>query len=145
MQVTRALEYANRAMVLLAQHYGEGPIVVARIAEETAAPPNFLHQVLNNLARAGLLVSRRGMTRGYELARPPGEITLLDIFEIIQGPLGLTSCTVEGNWCPRESRCSLSAVWHDIQGGIHTKLQAASLAKLTEGYSLQDGCPMRVE
>jgi len=79
------------------------------------------------------------------IPRPPAEITLLDIFEIIQGPLGLTSCTVEGNWCPRESRCSLSAVWHDIQAGIHKKLQAASLAKLTEGYSLEDGCPMRVE
>ena len=145
MQVTRALEYANRAMVLLAQNYGTEPLVVARIAEETAAPPNFLHQVLNNLARAGLLVSRRGMKRGYELARPPAEVSLLDVFEVIQGPLGLTSCTVEGNWCPRERSCSLSAVWHDIQDGIREKLAAATLEKLTVGREIDGGCPLRVD
>ncbi len=145
MQVTRALEYANRAMILLAKNYGQEPLVVARIAKETAAPPNFLHQVLNNLSRAGLLVSRRGTKRGYELARAPGLISLLDVFEVIQGPLGITSCTVEGNWCPRESRCSLSNVWHDIQSTMHTKLGEATLESLTAGHSVEDGCPKPVD
>ena len=145
MQITRALEYANRAVVLLANNYGKGPIVVADIAKSTSAPPKFLHQVLNNLARAGLLVSRRGAKRGYELARPPEEISLLHVFEIIEGPLGLTSCTMEGHWCPRESGCTLSSVWHTVQDQINFHLSEATLDRLSGTFDAKSGCPVRVE
>jgi len=144
MQVTRALEYANRAMVLLAAHQGRGPMLVNDIARLTAAPPNFLHQVLNTLARGGLLVCRRGTQRGYELARPPERISLLDVFEVVEGPLGLTSCTVEGQWCPREKRCSLSSVWHDVQDAILERLRSATLDRLSAHHSIDDGCPIPV-
>lgn len=145
MQVTRALEYANRAAVLLASNHGREPMLVADIAKATAAPPNFLHHVLNSLARGGLVVCRRGTRRGYELARPPAQISLLDIFEIIEGPLGLTSCTMEGDWCPRERTCSLSGVWHDIQGAIQERLKAATLDKMSHRHEIQEGCPVRAE
>ncbi|MFQ5845282.1 MAG: RrF2 family transcriptional regulator [Planctomycetota bacterium] len=145
MQVTRALEYANRAMVLLAAHHGRDPLVVSRIASTIAAPPNFLHQVLNNLARAGLLVCRRGAKRGYELARPPSEISLLDVFEQIEGPLGLTSCTVEGNWCPREPGCTVAAVWHQVQEAMRSLLRESTLDRLAAGFNAEAGCPVRVE
>ena len=145
MQVTRALEYANRAMSLLASFHGQEPVVVSRIAQSIAAPPNFLHQVLNNLARAGLVVCRRGAKRGYELARPPAEITLLDIYMVIEGPLGLTSCTVEGNWCPREQGCALSGVWHDIQDGIEGRLRETTLEHVRTPFSRDGGCPIRAE
>ena len=145
MQITRALEYANRAVVLLANNYGQDPILVADIAKATAAPPKFLHQVLNNLARAGLLVCRRGAKRGYELARAPESISLLDVFEVIEGPLGLTSCTLEGHWCPRESGCTLSGVWHSIQGAIQHHLGEATLDRLAGTFNEKSGCPVRVE
>jgi Rrf2 family cysteine metabolism transcriptional repressor len=118
---------------------------VARIAESIGAPPNFLHQVLNNLARAGLVVCRRGAVRGYELARSPAEITLLDIYQVIEGPLGLTSCTVEGNWCPREQGCALSGVWQDIQDGIEQRLQATTLEHVRMPFSGDGGCPVRAD
>jgi len=146
MQVTRALEYANRAMVHLAGHYGNGPVLVADIAKATAAPPNFLHQVLNNLSRAGLLICRRGRTRGYELARKPAEISLLEVFEVIEGPLGLTSCTMEGDWCPRSSGCSLASVWGEIQGSMAQSLKTATLDKLApRAGSQRAGCPVAVD
>ena len=145
MQITRALEYANRAVVLLASNYGKEPILVADIAKATAAPPKFLHQVLNNLARAGLLVCRRGATRGYELARRPEEISLLDVFEVMEGPLGLTSCTMEGHWCPRETDCTLASVWHAVQDQIQTHLAEATLDRLAGAFDTKSGCPLRVE
>ena len=144
MQVTRALEYANRAMVLLASHYRDEPLLVRSIAKQISAPPNFLHQVLNNLARGGLVVCHRGTKRGYQLARPPKEISLFDIFEVIEGPLGLTSCTVEGDWCPRERGCTLSKVWHGIQDGIEDQLRAATLDRLKVSETSK-GCPVRAE
>lgn len=145
MQVTRALEYANRAMVFLAARHGQEPAVVTKIAEAVAAPPNFLHQVLNNLARAGLVVCRRGMKRGYELAKAPAEISLLDIFLVMEGPLGITSCTVEGNWCPREKGCGLAGVWQEIQDDIVAKLGAATLDRLSATSTKNVACGIRAE
>jgi len=130
-------------MVFLAAH--DKPVLVADIAQAISAPPNFLHQVLNNLARAGLLVCRRGTTRGYELARPAAEISLLNVFEIVEGPLGLTSCTMEGHWCPREGGCTLAAVWNRIQDGMIDVLSSATLDQLAPADPAQGGCPLRVE
>lgn len=144
MQVTRALEYANRAMSLLAANYDKDPVVVKDIAEAIAAPPNFLHQVLNNLSRAGLLVCHRGTKRGYQLARPPKQISLLEVFEVIEGPLGLTSCTVENNWCPREATCSLSKTWTNIQNDMAKHLKRATLDKLAADHATQSGCTRSV-
>lgn len=143
MQVTRALEYANRSMVFLAAQ--KEPVIVSEIAKSTAAPPNFLHQVLNNLARAGLVVCHRGTTRGYVLAKPAGDISLLDIFEVIEGPLGLTACTMESNWCVRQGTCTLSGVWHDVQNTIAQKLGRATLDKLAPSRIHANGCPTRVD
>jgi len=146
MQVTRALEYANRAMVHLAANHGNGPMLVADIAKATFAPQNFLHQVLNSLARAGLLVCRRGRTRGYELAREPKEISLFEVFEVVEGPLALSSCTMEGAMCPRSRGCSLASVWGGIQDSMANTLKEATLDKLApEEASPRPGCPVGVD
>lgn len=145
MQVTRALEYANRSMVLLAARFDSDPVLVADIAKSISAPPNFLHQVLNNLSRGGLLNCHRGTKRGYQLARPPEQISLFDVFELIEGPLGLTACTVEGNWCPREAGCTLSQVWHGVQDDISRRLQGATLDKLAASDLSESDCPVRAE
>jgi Rrf2 family protein len=132
-------------MSLLASYHGEEPVVVARIAEAIDAPPNFLHQVLNNLARAGLVVCRRGAKRGYELARPPKDISLLDVYEVIEGPLGLTSCTMEGDWCAREPGCALSGVWSDVQNGIAQRLRETTLEQVKMRRGQDGGCPVPAE
>lgn len=144
MQVTRALEYANRSMVLLASHYGKGPMLVARIAELAAAPPTSLHRVLGNLSRSGLVICRRGAQRGYELARPPDQISLLEVFEAIKGPLGITSCTVEGG-CPEENGCTLSTAWHGVQDAVKEQLESATLDRLAGTLTDASGCPNPVE
>ena len=145
MQVTRALEYANRAMVLLASSHGSDPLLVSAIAEKISAPPNFLHHVLNSLARGGLVTCLRGSKRGYQLAREPEEISLLDIFEMIEGPLAITSCTTESNWCPREGSCTLSQVWHGIQGQMAEQLKAATLDQLRSASISDSGCPIAAD
>ena len=145
MQVTRALEYANRAMVLLANNHGNGPLVVNRIAETISAPPNFLHHVLNNLARAGLVSCLRGSKRGYQLARPPSDISLLDIFETIEGPLAMTSCTAEHDWCENAATCLLAGVWFSVQDDMAKRLKASTLDKLQAPDISDKGCPLGVD
>ena len=86
-----------------------------------------------------------GTKRGYKLARPPEQISLYEVFELIEGPLGLTSCTVEGNWCPREAGCTLSQVWHGVQDDVRRRLEGATLDKLAASEISENECPVRAD
>jgi Rrf2 family cysteine metabolism transcriptional repressor len=84
-------EYACVAMLELAARFGDPkPVRLVEIAEKHGIPQPFLVQILLHLKGAGLIVSTRGASGGYALAKPPGEITLYDVVTVIdrqdQGP-----------------------------------------------------------
>jgi Rrf2 family protein len=67
---------------------GQGePVGIRAISERQAIPARYLEQIFQRLRRAGLVASRRGPGGGYVLARPPGEITLRDVVEAVEGPV----------------------------------------------------------
>jgi len=86
MRLSAKTEYACLAMLALAEEYDLGePVQLRRIAEEHGIPPRFLVQILSQLKGAGLVASTRGSAGGYRLARPPHEITLADVIELMEG------------------------------------------------------------
>lgn len=87
MKLAARTEYAAIALLELAAHYGSGePVQVRRIADENGIPARFLVQILLQLKGAGLVASTRGAAGGYQLVKPPEEITLLDVVTVIEGP-----------------------------------------------------------
>lgn len=103
--------YALRAMSALAE-ITPVSAPIGLLAERTAAPRKFLEAILLELNRAGLLVSRRGRSGGYALARPADEISLADIIRVIDGPLALAPCasvTAPGKCqtCPDMETCPI--------------------------------------
>jgi Rrf2 family protein len=86
MKLSAKTEYACVAMLQLAEDFASGePVQLRRIAEEHGIPARFLVQILLQLKGAGLVTSTRGAAGGYRLARPPHEITLADVVEVIEG------------------------------------------------------------
>ena len=84
MRISAKAEYACVAMLELAANYGEPqPLPIKAIAEAQSIPQNFLVQILLQLKTAQLVVSVRGASGGYQLARPPEEITLADVINAI--------------------------------------------------------------
>ena len=81
--------YGLDAVLDLARRYGTGLVQVKDIAERHGIPALYLVQILNLLVHAGLVRAVRGQQGGYELARDPGKITLLSVFEVLEGPLEL--------------------------------------------------------
>jgi len=79
--------YALRALVELARS-GAGPVPIAELARRRDIPVQFLEQLFAVLRRAGILRSQRGVKGGYAFARPPEEITVLELVELLDGPLG---------------------------------------------------------
>ncbi len=93
--ITTKSPYALQALAELARS-GEGPIPIGELARRRDIPVQFLEQLFATLRRAGMLKSQRGVKGGYTFARRPGEITVLEVVELLEGPLGRDSSGIFG-------------------------------------------------
>ncbi len=87
MSITTKSPYALKALAELGRS-GDGPVPIGELARRRDIPVQFLEQLFATLRRAGLLRSQRGVKGGYSFARAPSEITVLEVVEILDGPLG---------------------------------------------------------
>jgi DNA-binding IscR family transcriptional regulator len=85
--ITTKSPYALQALSELARS-GDGPVPIGELARRRGIPVQFLEQLFATLRRAGVLRSQRGVKGGYTFARPAGEITVLEVVELLDGPLG---------------------------------------------------------
>ena len=88
LSITTKSPYALRALVELYRQGDAGPVPIAEVARRGDIPVQFLEQLFAALRRAGVLRSQRGVKGGYSFARSPREVTVLDIVELLDGPLG---------------------------------------------------------
>jgi Rrf2 family cysteine metabolism transcriptional repressor len=86
--ITSKSPYALSALVELARTGGSAPVPIGEIAKRRGIPVQFLESLFASLRRAGILQSQRGVRGGYTFARPPGEITVLEVVELLEGELG---------------------------------------------------------
>jgi len=112
MQITRQADYAVRAIMYLAEMGPNQKAATSQIAEEQDIPLSFLAKIIAQLSVAGLLQTMRGARGGVSLARKPGEISLLEVVEAIDGPIQLNEC-VNGNHNCTLDACPLNMVWQD--------------------------------
>ena len=87
LSITTKSPYALRALAELGRS-GEGPVPIGELARRREIPVQFLEQLFAVMRRAGVLRSQRGVKGGYSFARPPHEITVLEVVELLDGPLG---------------------------------------------------------
>jgi Rrf2 family protein len=80
--------YAVLALAELAQRAGAEPVPIGELARRRAVPVQFLEQLFATLRRAGIISSQRGVKGGYRFARDPAEVTVLEVVELLDGPLG---------------------------------------------------------
>ena len=136
---TNRTDYAIRALVHLANHEG-GRVKAADIGAAMDIPTGFLQQVLQELQRARLVSSRPGPSGGYQLARAPEEITILEIVETLEGPIETSECALRGGPCHWEQVCALHWVWSSARAALSGSLRAATLARVAaDDRALSDG------
>src|SRR5277367_567900 len=88
LSITSKSPYAVRALVELHRFGDTEPVPIGELAKRGGIPAQFLEQLFATLRRAGLLKSQRGVKGGYSFARPAAQITVLEIVELLDGPLG---------------------------------------------------------
>jgi Rrf2 family protein len=95
--VTAKSRYAVVGMAELARNAGR-PVPIATVAERRGIPVQFLEQLFSTLRRDGLLVSQRGVKGGYRLARPPDQITVIEVVQALDGKVGAEADEAGGIW-----------------------------------------------
>lgn len=134
MQLNQATDYAFRAML----HMGglaPGTVVSTQtLAENEAIPPRFLLKIMRSLHQAGLIHSHRGAEGGFSLARPAGEISLLDIIEAMEGPVAIHRCLGDRESCNKHCshECPVHATLAKLQEQLVAGLRQATLLSLVE-------------
>ena len=126
---TRRTDYAIRALIHLTNAPGS-PVAANAIGEAMDIPTGFLQQVLRELLVAGLVTSRPGPSGGYALARPAGEITVLQIVEAMEGPLRSAECALRGGPCHWDDVCALHWVWSSARDALCERLDEGTLARV---------------
>jgi Rrf2 family protein len=129
-KVSAKTEYACIAMLELAASYGSGePVRIRNIAEQHGIPSRFLVQILLQLKGAGLVTSTRGASGGYQLLKPPDEISLASVMAVIEGPPEEVTTSAS----PDSSAArALADTWQEIAAVEHEMLESVTVAELLE-------------
>jgi Rrf2 family protein len=129
-------DYALRALMVLAEHYGRGIVRIQTISERQNIPKRFLEQILNDVKSGGFVESRRGIAGGYQLARPPEQITLSDLIRYVEGSLVALPPETEsaGPFAAGadEVQLAIRSVLQEVREAIIHVLGGVTLADLVE-------------
>jgi len=129
LRVSRLADYASVVMACLARHPGE-VLPAVQVGAETHLEAPTVSKLLKRLAQAGLVDSFRGAAGGYCLARSAKDISLAEIVEALDGPIGLTECSLGHAGCERQSFCEVSRDWQGIGATVDNALRGVSLADM---------------
>ena len=129
LRVSRLTDYAPVVMTCIAAHPAD-VLSTAQIAEETRLELPNVSKLLKALGHAELVDSFRGVNGGYRLARPAGAISLAEIIEALEGPIGMTECSVAEGQCDRESQCGVRGSWQRINSVLDQVLRGITLADM---------------
>jgi Rrf2 family protein len=126
MKLSTKGQYGLYAMDDRARHEGEGPQSLKSVST-IGVPTQYLEQLLGNLRRAGLVATVRGARGGYQIARPPRDISVLDIIDAMEGPIKLSECMDDETFCARSCECPVRSVWRRVTESINYELSQVKL------------------
>jgi Rrf2 family cysteine metabolism transcriptional repressor len=124
-------DYAVKALALLSQR-GEGAIVtVKEMAEETGISQHFLYNIFDDLAKAGIVRSFRGVKRGFALCRPPEDITFYDIVSAVEGLIEKPHCLLDRTrTCSAINPCAAHFFWVGLRDYAEQSMRELTLAQI---------------
>ncbi|TXK65094.1 SUF system Fe-S cluster assembly regulator [Alkalisalibacterium limincola] len=129
LRVTKLTDYATVVMTVLAAEPGRVHSAT-ELADRAHLEPPTVSKLLKPLAQAGLVEGFRGANGGYRLARDAAEITLADVVEALEGPIGMTECSSADGQCGIEHNCGVRANWRRINDVVADALRGVSIADM---------------
>ncbi len=125
-------QYGTRALLELAIHQGEGPILLRDIAKRQQISLQYLEHLISPLIAGGIVRSTRGARGGVSLARAPGEIRLSEVVRLLEGSIAPVECVDNPEACARSELCVTRDVWGELKQAIDGVLKSTTLKDLVE-------------
>jgi len=133
--LTKKSKYGLKAVLVLAEEAGRGPVLVSELADRQRLPKKFLEAILLELKRHGLLQSKKGRGGGYFLSRKPADITVGQVIRVLDGPLALIPCVSQTAYmkceeCLDEKTCGVRLAMKEVRDATARILDHTTLAGL---------------
>ena len=135
--LSRKSKYGLKALLLLAEETGRGPVLISRLAERDALPKKFLEAILLDLKRHGLVESRKGKGGGYYLRRKAEDVTFGEVIRVLEGPLALVPCVSQTAYtrcveCVDEPTCGVRLAMQQVRDATAQILDGTTLADINK-------------
>lgn len=134
--IARHTDYAARIVLHLACLEEGARVPIAEIAQRRLLPTPFVRRVIGRLVTAGIVTTVRGAGGGVVLARPPAEISLLDVVRAMEGGIVLNACVDTPHSCPLATLCPVQAAWTDATRALEANLSAVRFDTLSTASEL---------
>jgi len=126
--------YGTRLMINLALNYQNQPTILKAIAEEEDVSTGYLEQIIIPLKNSGLVRSIRGVGGGFVLTRPPSEIKMSEIINVLEGSWDLVDCVGDDSYCPKTRECATYDLWKVLTESLTGILEKTTLEDLVKTH-----------
>jgi Rrf2 family protein len=131
--LSRKSKYGLKALLVLAQEAGRGPVLVSELSARDRIPKKFLEAILLELKRHGMVHSKKGKGGGYFLRRTPAEITFGEVIRVLDGPLAAVPCVSKMAYmkcvdCVDERSCGVRLAMKEVRDATADILDNTTLA-----------------
>lgn len=134
MRISTKGRYALRIMLDLARHAAGEPVSLRDVAERQHITPKYMESIMSLLLKEGMVVSARGKSGGYRLARAAEEFTVYEILCAAEGDLSPVACLApEAEVCALAEHCATLPVWRELEKVIRGYLTGVRLSELAMG------------
>jgi len=133
--LSKKAKYAMLALVHLAKHQDEGPVLISKIAEEENIPQKFLEAILLDLKKDGMLASKKGKGGGYYLIKSTDEVNMADVMRLFDGAIALLPCVTFKYYerceeCKDEETCGIRDTFMEVRNQTVDILKASTLSQI---------------
>ncbi|MFC2013963.1 RrF2 family transcriptional regulator [Chloroflexota bacterium] len=132
MKLSTRGRYGTRALLDLALHWGEGPILLRDIAQRQQISVAYLEHLITPLIAGNIVRSTRGAKGGVSLVRSPQQIRLSEVIQLLEGSIAPVECLNDPKTCPRSELCAPRDLWDDLKKAINGVLESTTLQDLVE-------------
>jgi Rrf2 family protein len=139
-------KYALKALIALSEEYGKGPLLISDIARRQGIPRRFLEIILLELKMQGFLRSKKGKGGGYELSRPPAQISVGKVMRTLEGPIAPLACVSKTAYercedCPDEAACGVRILMKQVRDAIAAILDSTTFEDVIRNAHVVRGGP----
>lgn len=137
MKISTRGRYGLRILLDLVLFDSEKPRLIRDIAQSQKISEKYISRLIIDLRRAGMVRSIRGAKGGFKISKNPEEITLLDVIEVMEGPLSVVSCVATPEKCEKSNLCCARDIWTTINADVRDCLRKFTLQDVVDCHNRQ--------